>query len=226
MSNRTYLCCSKQNLLYPSATQKRFIVSKQILAASAWHVPIFWLALFRERDLRTEAIADGEESLVCAPACDREQALSQLEMTLPSMKQNFSPMVDIEGLANQFLDYLRGVRYPFITVEWAEIDALHPPEVFHDLARLALRGFEHPDGIAYQGQDTPAIDPLTQQPFVLPGIQANSHREVLLTLAGIQESELGISGGKRPKKKRNAEEQAVMTYKFLGSSWFQPVPWE
>ena len=190
MPNLACLTCSNQPMVCPSMRQKRFLVSKQSLAECVQHVPLLWWGLFRKNDLRTETFeAHGEEQVGFAPVCEKGNALEQLQNAVPVLANAFPKLKRLEEWAEQFTRYVNGIKYKYLTIEWGGIEGLdHPPQGFKDMATLALRGFAQPEHISYRSDDVHCIHPLTRQPFILPGIQATSFRELLIVLTGIKES--------------------------------------
>ena len=70
MSNRAYLCATDLDTIYPSFVDRRYDSQDQTIANDVQALPLLWLALFREEDLRRETLkADGQSIPAFAPIC-------------------------------------------------------------------------------------------------------------------------------------------------------------
>jgi hypothetical protein len=150
MSNRAYLCGTDLDTIYPAFADEHYDSDKQTIANDVEAIPLLWLALFREDDLRRETFdVDGDEVPAFAPVCKSSQALEQLSAALPHLNRLFRA----EGPFDEYLAMLRqGIvqaGYQYLTIELEEISALYPPEhKFDELLTLGIRGFSAPDEFA------------------------------------------------------------------------------
>jgi hypothetical protein len=149
MSNRSYLCGTNLDTIYPAFVEQEYDSDKQTIASDVEAVPLLWLALFREDDLRREVFdADGEEVPAYAPICATAKALEQLHAALPYLNRVFSAEGPFDDYISMLRKAIEQAGYQYITIELEEISGLYPEEhKFDELLTLGIRGFSQPDGV-------------------------------------------------------------------------------
>ena len=142
MSNRSYLCGTNLETIYPSFVDKSYDSENNTIACDVYCVPLLWTALFRPADLvRKTFKVDRDEIVAEAPLTRRTTAIRQLGEALPYFNLVFSE----EGALNEYADFLRqaleAVEFEYVTVELQEIACLmNPEQAYYDMFRLALAG--------------------------------------------------------------------------------------
>ena len=155
MSNRSYLCGTNLDTIYPAFVDNKYDSDKQTIANDVEALPLLWLALFREDDLRRETFdVDGEQEPAYAPVCATSKALDQLDATLSYLNRVFrteGPFDDYIAMLRQAIEQ---AGYQHITIELEEISGLYPEEhKFDEILTLAFRGFSNPDDIQFNCSD-------------------------------------------------------------------------
>lgn len=155
MSNRSYLAASEADSIYPSFSQEDYDAEQQLVASDVEALPLLWLALFRESDLRRMVFnLQGQEIPAFAPVCTKDQALQQLDQAVPYLTKIFPEFSRLAEYASLFRSAIEPLPYRFISIELEEIAALYPEEHrFEELLTLGLRGFDRPDDIRFHCDD-------------------------------------------------------------------------
>jgi len=103
MSNRSYLAASNADTIYPSFAQKGYNAPEQLIATDVENLPLLWLALFREADLRRKVFkVQGQEVPAFAPVCSKEKALQQLEQAVPYLSKIFPKLGSLKEYGAMF----------------------------------------------------------------------------------------------------------------------------
>jgi len=159
MANRAYLAVSNLDSLYPSLAEPGYNPARQVVATQAASIPLLWLALFREGDLRRQVPrADGEEIHALAPLCPREKALGQLREGVGHLERILPGLGPLGQYGAMFGRALEAVDFEYVTVELGEIAGLYPKEHrFDEILTLALRGFDRPDEVRFACPDVKTV---------------------------------------------------------------------
>jgi hypothetical protein len=142
MSNRSYLCGTNLETIYPSFVDRSYDSENQTIACDVYCVPLLWAALFRPADIvRKSFKVERDEVVAEAPLTKRSMAVRQLREALPYFNRLFSE----EGALDDYADFLRqaleAVDCEFVTVELQEIACLmNPEQAYYDMFRQALAG--------------------------------------------------------------------------------------
>jgi len=155
MSNRSYLAASNADTIYPSFAQKGYDAEKQLIATDVEALPLLWLALFREGDLRRKVFkVQGEEVPAFAPVCPKDQALRQLDLAVPYLSKILPKLGPLAEYPSMFRSAIEPLPFRFVSIELEEIAGLYPKEHrFEELLTLGLRGFDSPDDIRFHCED-------------------------------------------------------------------------
>ena len=146
MANRSYLCGTNTETIYPSFVEPSYDSSSQTIANDVWCVPLLWTALFRPADIVARTFdADGEKVYVEAPLTGKKDTLVNLGQALPYFNRLFAD----EGTLDEYARFLRqaieAAPYEFVTIEMEEIAACYDdPKEFYDMFRAALSGIGGP----------------------------------------------------------------------------------
>ena len=155
MANRAYLAVSNLETLYPSLAEPGYQPERQLVATHTTFIPLLWLALFREKDLRRQVFhPDGGEIEVLGPLCRRETALGQLKTGLAYLEHIFPGLGPLREYGTMLGRALESVPFDHVTLELEEIGALYPRQHrFGELLTLALRGFDRPAEVRFSCPD-------------------------------------------------------------------------
>lgn len=144
MTNRAYLTVTPWERIYPSAGDLAFSPESHTALASAGCVPLLWIAMFSEADLREHTFAPKPPHrpsplTMCAPLAPAPAALDRLlERTewLTSLYADRGPLGYHIAL---FLSHLRSYEGAWISIELEEISALaRDPRAFDAELRACL----------------------------------------------------------------------------------------
>lgn len=140
MSERSYLVSSDLDTLHPSFVQDDFEPEKQTICTDLESVPLTWLALFREGNIRrTKFEIEGEKIEVEAPIVERTKGLEQLEAALPYFNKMFQQEGQLDSHFAQLKQALSTLPYRFVTIELVEIAMMYDDEQwYYDEFRAAL----------------------------------------------------------------------------------------
>ncbi len=205
MANRSYLCCSDVERIYPGFENPDFDPHEQILACGIYVLPALWLPLFRLGDWREEKFhAAATNTLGSAPLVSRQQSFDNLDSALPAIQRIFEGRDDMAAyvsLMEQCLDQASG---QFLTIEMEEIALLWElgEESFYSAVKQVLKYIEDGEG-----------DPANMRRICFSLSSLESAQD--LPLADKVLECLPISA---------AEEQSLS--RLMGSSLHQAVPWE
>jgi len=155
MSNRSYFAASDADTIYPSFAQKGYDAEKQLIATDVEALPLLWLALFREGDLRRKVFkVQGEKVPAFAPVCPKDRALQQLDQAVPYLSTIFPKLERLAEYASMFRSAIEPLPYRFVSIELEEIAGLYPKEHrFEELLILGLRGYDSPNEIRFHCED-------------------------------------------------------------------------
>src|SRR5262245_38670986 len=116
MSNRSYLAVSNADTIYPSFAQKGYKAPEQLIATDVENLPLLWLALFREGDLRRKVFkVQGEEVPAFAPVCPTDKALRQLDQAVSYLSKSFPKLGRLEEYASMFRSAIEPLPYRFVS---------------------------------------------------------------------------------------------------------------
>lgn len=256
MSNRAYLASSDVESIYPSAVQEDYDPAQQLICSSIGCVPLLWLTLFRESDLkRTNFEIHGEKIEAFAPIALRDQAIGRLNETVPYLGKILPWLGSLRDHAAMLRKAIAAVPNRFISIEIEEIAGLYPPEHrFEELFALALRGFTHPGPISFHCKPKRMIFPMEgklhpdtveelkasgaslgpdgQWGIMLDGINADSHAGVLEQIAQL-EKDVAVAPARFHLDEVDCSDGAKANFgNVLGFGWYESsgygrtVPWE
>jgi hypothetical protein len=203
MANRSYLCVSDVETLYPNIGDPNYDSTVQTVACDVYCVPLLWLALFRPADMLSQVFeVDGEQVTGTAPLAPKAIALGQLARAIPTLNRLFAA----EGPLDEYADLLRtavaDAPGQFVTIEMEEIADLWTPspQAFYRQFSLALGRFESSRSRAADRKRLVCISKLR------PGIPFPPAR---CFLEGIEVS----------------SDDCWNHCRLIGASWYRPVPW-
>ena len=159
MANRAYLAVSNLDSLYPSLAEQGYNPARQLVATQEAGIPLLWLTLFREGDLRRQVLrVNRKEIRALAPICRREKALGQLREGIAHLERilpGLGPLCEYGALFGKALE---AVDFEYVTLEVGEIAELYPKEHrFEEILTLALRGFDRPDEVRFACPDVKSV---------------------------------------------------------------------
>lgn len=154
VSNRCFLVASNAKTIYPSFAEEGYNSRDQLIASDVNDIPLLWLALFREADLRKQTFNVGGDRVdAMAPLCLKEKALEQLQLAIPHLQHAFPALGSLEAYAAMMHAAIKPFRQRFLSIELEEIGAKYPSvEEFNHILTLALRGFDARTQISFRGQ--------------------------------------------------------------------------
>lgn len=126
MSNQSFLVCSSKRLIYPSRNEPRFDAKHQIIACGDWCVPLLWLSLFREDELKTGVVP------VSSPLTHRRFAKQRVATATAALQMKFPKVAtwEIHGeLLLQAVEKSTRTR-PYLSIEWDQIAVLSARQEF------------------------------------------------------------------------------------------------
>ncbi|WP_425615749.1 hypothetical protein NA78x_005680 [Anatilimnocola sp. NA78] len=210
MSNRSFLTSSNVDTIYPSFADGEYDAPNHTIATDVEFLPLFWLALFREGDLRqTKFEVQGTDVSAFAPLCTKAKALEQFDAAVPYLESILQQLGELKVYARLFRQAVAATPQKLISIELEEIANLYPPQHrFEEILRLALRGFDRPEGIHFECEDVEIeidglqieleeseevsdelkslMDDHSGEPITVEGFTLNSHAEVLTRLTGLR----------------------------------------
>ena len=198
MSYRSYLAASNADTIYPSFAQKGYNAPEQLIATDVENLPLLWLALFRESDLRRKVFkVQGEEVPAFAPVCSKEKALQQLDQAVPYLTKIFPKLEPLKEYGAMFRSAIEPLPYKFVSIELEEIAGLYPKEHrFEEILTLGLRGFGSPDKIHFHCDDV-VIDLSGMQISVEPMAGEDVDDELMAELKELQGLVGAAAGGEK-----------------------------
>ena len=129
MSNRSYLAASNADTIYPSFAQKNYDAPNQLIATDVESLPLLWLAMFREGDLRRKVFkVQGQEVPAFAPVCAKDKALAQLDQAIPYLMKVLPKLGPLKDYGLMFRSAIEPLPYRFVSIELEEIAGLYPKE--------------------------------------------------------------------------------------------------
>jgi hypothetical protein len=152
MSNRCFLIASNINTIYPSFAEENYDAPEQLIATNVEALPLLWLALFRESDIRRTVFqVEGKNVSAYAPVCPKETALAQLDQAIPHLSRIFPELGALAEYGTMFRSGVAPLPYRYLSLELDQIAPLYPSEHrFEELFTLGLRGFERPETIRFR----------------------------------------------------------------------------
>ncbi len=150
MANRSYLCATTKETIYPAFVDDSYSPDEQLIANDVWCVPLLWTALFRPADIVEHTFeSDGEQIYVEAPIVARKQAIANLAEALPYFNELFADEGPLDEYAAFLKQALEAVPYEFVTIEMEEIASLYDDEAeFYQMFRdilAAIGGTPQPE---------------------------------------------------------------------------------
>lgn len=144
MSSRCYLATSDLDSLYPSFVQQDYDPLQQTICTDLEAVPLSWMALFREPNIRREKFEiEGESIVVEAPIVERLKAIEQLDASLPYFNQQFKREGKLDEYFAQLKQALSDVSSKYVTIELSEIALMFDDDQwFYDEFRAALKSMD------------------------------------------------------------------------------------
>jgi hypothetical protein len=202
MANRSYLCCSDLNRTYPSFRNPAFDAKVNILANGPYCVPMLWLCLFSEHDLRKDRLfVDGKHYEEPAPVTTREEALAYLPEAVPRLEAGLGlPKGSLREHGDCMAEMVGTAAGKYVALDLAEIAYTNYPDAFYDKLTQALR--------------------------FLGGMPVNRPLEALLL-----ESDFDVGRRIYPprsiEKVSGLSEEDWRNFNcLLGQGYIRPVPWE
>jgi len=210
MSNRAFLTSSNVDTIYPSFADPDYDAPNHTIASDVEFLPLFWLALFRESDLRqTTFDVHGTQVSAFAPVCGKMKALEQFDAAVPYLESILPELGKLKDYARLFHQAVAATPQKFISIELEEIANLYPPQHrFEELLALSLRGFDRPEGIHFECEDVEIeleglqisleegeevseelknlMEDHEGEPITVEGFTLESHAEVLTRLTGLR----------------------------------------
>lgn len=148
MANRSYLCSTDYEGIYPSAVLEGYESSISTVASDVYCIPLLWPALFRAEDFFVESFEgddDEGEFEACAPMAEKSRALANLAAARKWYAAAFKELGSLDEHFDLFERAIRESPGKFITVELEEIAALvEPPEAFYEDFEGMLAALEEP----------------------------------------------------------------------------------
>lgn len=204
MANRSYLCVSDVDTLYPNICDPDYQVKEQTVAFEAYCVPMLWLALFRPGDLRSQMFEiDNEAFSSTAPITKKAAALDNLTEAIPVLNSLFEAEGSLEDYAEYLSQALNSAPGRYVTIELDEIACLWDPDedaFTHELT-LALKFLQTQRG-------------------------PKAARKRFTAIAQLK------AGVPFPPARCYLDEQQISSDQcwnhghLIGSGWERPVPWE
>ncbi|HEY2840032.1 MAG TPA: hypothetical protein VGJ26_12835 [Pirellulales bacterium] len=144
MGNRSYLCTSNVETLYPGRSDPEFDDKLQVIAGGSYTVPLLWMALFRPANMRSQRFEiDGESVLAQGPVVEKSVGLKQLAQAIPVVNRLFSTEGQVDEYAALLRSAIADAKGRYITIELDEIAALSDDDDgFYQKFTDALGSFE------------------------------------------------------------------------------------
>lgn len=148
MSNDCFLSCTNHDRIYPGLGDLEFDPAHDQVLRSSGCIPLLWLALYSENDLRTATLCvppSDTPASATAPLVEREQALARLREREPLLADLF---VDNGGLADHlslFREHLDRYGKRYLALDYQEISWRYVEKEFEELVRAALGGLDRLD---------------------------------------------------------------------------------
>jgi len=174
MNNSSFLSCTDHDRIYPGLGDLEFDVARDQALRSSGCIPLLWLALYSENDLRTATLRvppsdtptillseqpngqvssaeldfpPGESSTTTAtaPLVERELGLVRLKAREAFFEDLFA---DNGGLANHFLlfrEHLARYGKRYLALDCQEVSWLYAEKGFEELLLAALSGLDRLD---------------------------------------------------------------------------------
>jgi hypothetical protein len=147
MANRCFLTLSPEQVPYPSY-RRGFEEESQTLLTSAGCIPLMWIGLFEDGDLRSAELEndDGEMELVTAPVASVDIGLHRLPGVTAFLNGVFGENGSLSYHAELLARYLQSFCGNFVTLEAEEISWLFDSRsTFDSLLREAIGGIRRRD---------------------------------------------------------------------------------
>ncbi len=204
MANRSYLCVSDVETIYPNIGDPNYDSRVQTVAFDAYCVPLVWLAMFRPADMRTQVFeVEGQQVTTTAPITRKALAFEQLARALPTLNRMFRAEGPLDGYAELLRTAVADAPGRFVTIEMEEIAGLWTP-----------------DPADFYRQFSTAIGRLE-----LSRTRA-ANRERLLCISKLWEVKRFPPARCFLDKLEVSGDDTVTHCRLIGASWFRPVPWD
>lgn len=141
MSSRCYLATSNLDTIYPSFVEEKYDAAEQTLCTDVDSIPLLWMGLFREENIRRETFeVEGTSVTVEAPVVEREKGLQQLRSSLYFFNKMFARDGQLDDFVAMLIKAVSGVSSKYITLEMQEIALMFDDDQwFYDEFRKALK---------------------------------------------------------------------------------------
>lgn len=149
MSNKAYLYCSQEPLIYPYwDSAARGSSAHKCVAFVDGCIPLLWLLLFAPEDIHSETLADdnGQNWLLAAPCTRLSRALAQLEARRGWVNQLFAANGGLDTHIDAFAAYLHSLpQQAYISLDTVELQCMDadfqclPQQLGAVLAQLAAQ---------------------------------------------------------------------------------------
>lgn len=144
MGNHALLTCTNYRGIYPIQRDSRALPDRDVLACDQGFVPLLWLALFREEDLKRARIPEVPAAASMAPVAPVRKAVAQLLGGSPALESLFPYLGTVSSCARALGDYVASHGGSHASIEWYEVALLHDPKEFEGWVRRALRFLADP----------------------------------------------------------------------------------
>jgi hypothetical protein len=201
MANRSYLCVTNRETLYPNIGDPDYDPAQHTVAACAYAVPLLWVAMFRLDNMRTQMFeVEGQSIEGVGPLAKKNAALKQLREAVPLLNRMFAvagPLDEHAELLRQGVEQAPGL---FVTIEMEEIAGLSSPKDFYGALDDVLECFE--------------VDEPTE-----------THRKRVRAWVGLKKGQRLPSARCFAESKEVSKEDAQTHARLLGFDWIRPTPW-
>lgn len=149
MANRSYLCCTDYESIYPSAVLPGYSPAISTIASDVYCVPLLWPALFRAEDFTVQAFESDEgEFEACAPVAEKQRALANLAEARKWYADAFSELGALDEHFDLFERAVREAPGQYVTIELEEIAVLYDTEdaegEFYERFEAVLAALDEP----------------------------------------------------------------------------------
>jgi hypothetical protein len=198
MSNRAYLTACEHERIYPWFGDLAFDRDREVLLACDGCVPLLWMCLFAESDLRAHAFTVRGHTLdKVAPLAERVTAIARLRARKPLLSAWFTRNGGLDAFVDLLATHLEAQPGKFVSIELDEIEALNAEYDMVDVVRTALERLD-----AEQETCLDLLVPLStlleDRPFLPPGEVARS----------------------------GAREDTWNVFRLIGGGWVLETPWD
>lgn len=120
MGNRTYLTALNERVACPGY-RNDFKGEVQTIAETAWHLPLPWLAMFREEDLVEDSYLDANHKELVnsiGPITTRSKAIANLKSAFSPLRSALQAVPELEAYFLFMANELETFRFSFVTIDW------------------------------------------------------------------------------------------------------------